>query len=213
MNELSAALQPRHKDNKKEIIKKEHLDFSQEAFNENDIETNEFLKAKACELVNINSKATLALGRIFTDVFERLGNNRVGTYEKFIKELGYNVRTVQRYRARFGLYSRLKNEDSKSLVAILPVKYLEKIVAEEERYFSLLEAGIEKDELIKTLENIKSEPLIEDKHEEIVISSDIFKNMLLDLSLRAEAKEHDLTDKDKVKLKKLLEQIESILNK
>lgn len=211
MNELSAALQTRQKDTKKEIIKREHLDFSQEAFNENELEINEFLKLKAYELITINSKATLTLGKIFTEIFEKLGNNRVGTYEKFIKELGYNVRTVQRYRMRFELYSKVQNENSKSLIALLPVKYLEKLMGERERVLPLLESGITKEELIKSLDTDK--PLIEDRNEEITISSEIFKNLLLDLSLKAEAKEKKLTDREKLKLKKLLEQIESILNK
>lgn len=212
MNELSNALQSRQK-TPKEIIKREHLDFSQEAFNENDQVTNEFLKVKAYELVTVNSKATLALGKIFTEVFEKLGNNRVGTYEKFIKELGYNVRTVQRYRARYELYNKVNNESAKSLVAILPVKYLENIIADEEMYLPLLQEGITKDELVEKINQNKQTPLVENKHDEIVISSNLVKDLLLDLSMKAEEKEKELTLKEKLKLKKLLEQIELILNK
>lgn len=210
MNELSTALQVRQK-SQKDIVKREHLDFSQEAFNENEVEINEFLKAKAYEIVTINSKATLALGKIFSEIFEKLGNNRIGTYEKFVKELGYNVRTVQRYRGRYELYSKVQNENSKSLIALLPVKYLEKIIGESEKFIPLLESGISKEELIKSLEGNK--PMVEDKHEEIELKPEIFKNLLLDLSLKAEAKENYLTDREKLKLKKLLEQIETILNK
>ena len=212
MNELSNALQSRQK-TQKEIIKREHLDFTQEAFNENDQSTNEFLKIKAYELVTISSKATLALGRIFTEVFEELGNNRIGTYEKFIKELGYNVRTVQRYRARYELYNKVNNEDSKSLIAILPVKYLEKIMSDEEHYLPFLQVGITKDELVEKIEQNKQLPLVEDKQEEIVISSNLVKDLLLDLSMKAEEKEKELTNKEKLKLKKLLEEIEIIIRK
>lgn len=212
MNELSSALQSRQKP-QKEFIKKEHLDFTQEAFNENDQATNEYLKSKAYELVTINSKATLALGKIFTEVFEKLGNNKIGTYEKFIKELGYNVRTVQRYRGRYELYDKVKDENAKSLIAILPVKYLEYIMANEETYLPILQAGITKEELVEKINENKQPPVIENKQEELVISSNLVKDLLLDLSMKAEEKEKNLTNKEKLKLKKLLEQIEVILSK
>lgn len=212
MNELSNVLQSRQK-SLKEFIKKEHLDFSQEAFNENDQEINEYLKLKAYELVTINSKATLALGKIFTEVFEKLGNNKVGTYEKFIKGLGYNVRTVQRYRGRYELYNKVKDENTKSLIAILPVKYLEYVIANEDVYLPVLQVGITKEELIEKINQNKQTPLIESKQEEIVINSNLVKDLLLDLSMKAEEKEKKLTDKEKLKLKKLLEQIEIILSK
>lgn len=211
MNELSAALQTRQKI-QKDIVKREYLDFSNEVFNENEEEINEFLKKKACDLVNINSKAALALGKIFTEIFDTLGNNKVGTYEKFIKEMGYNVRTVQRYRGRFNLYNKITNPESKALVAILPVKYIEKIMSEEEQFLPILENGIEKSELIKELE-VKKETVIENRVDEIDINFVPLKNMLFEFSIKAEEKENNLSVKEKIKLKKLLEQIGNILNK
>lgn len=161
MSSLKDVLKERKMEkNKNELIDINELDFSNEIFKTKDLEINDFLKRKSFEVITINTKGSLALGKIYSEVFNRLsGSNRFdGYYEKWLLINGINKKTALRHRKRFEIYMKLSTENGKQLIALLPVRELEKLCQNEELYINHLNNGMSKDELKELLnKNLKLE--------------------------------------------------------
>lgn len=202
MDKLKEVLTGREKN--KDIININSLNFEDELFFDED---GEYLKQKSYEVALINVKGSLALGKIFKEVFEKLGNSKTGTYEKWIAFNGFNKRTALRYRKKFELYQAVSNE-KKEQIALMSFELVEKISnGNIEEYVELINNGISNDELKAEL---KSNFQIENKEIRIApvnfnLDFKIFKNI--------ENEIEDLDETKKIKVEKLLVEIQKILEK
>lgn len=208
-NEINSQLQ-KIITKKKELINTDIVNFHLNLDINEEIEN--YLKTSAFEILNIAAKSQLKLGQKFQEIADHLKKQGVkeGIYTKYVQYLGFNDRTVLRYRNRWNLYNTIKNENTKGIIAIIPNVYIEQILKEYDKYENILNEDITVEQL-KILIDEKTKPIIELKHENLEFVD--FKNKIFNLSLIAERTEHELTVKEKTKLQKLLLQIETILNK
>ncbi|SKA13431.1 hypothetical protein SAMN02745174_02643 [Cetobacterium ceti] len=193
---LKTALSGREK---KEIIDITALNFDNELFHNDE---GEYLKQKSYEVAVISTKGVLALGKIFKDVFDKLGNSKIGTYEKWINFNGFNKRTALRYRKKYELYM-LVNENRKEQIALMPFDLIEKLANNIEENIKLINEGISIEELKNRLLMNKN-LIIEKEAENTEFNFNIFKN------LKKELKTLDSEKQQKVKV--LLEEIEKVIN-
>ena len=141
MNELKEILKERKQHG---LISDHQLDFSDEIFNSEDLDINDFLKEKTLETQNISAKGSLALGKIFSEVFEKLLGSK--TYEKFIELNGFNKRTALRHRKRFEIF-KIVPEEMRAMIATLPMELIEKISNNEEELLPHIEDGVSREGL------------------------------------------------------------------
>ena len=212
MNEINKQLQnivPK----KQELVNENIIKFDREEFNNLSNEVVEYLETSAFDILNISAKSQLQLGRKFQEIFDTLGKQGVeeGVYTKYVLFLGYSDRTVLRYRNRWKLYNLIENKNTKGIIAIMPVVYVDKLLKEYDSYKEILKEDITLEELRNKLDNKKQ--VIELKHEEITIPHGFFKDKIFNLSLKAEEIEDKLTEAEKIKVSKALEVLEKILNK
>jgi hypothetical protein len=212
MNEINKQLQnivPK----KQELVNENIIKFDREEFKNLSNEVVEYLETSAFDILNISAKSQLQLGRKFQEIFDTLGKQGVeeGVYTKYVLFLGYSDRTVLRYRNRWKLYNLIENKNTKGIIAIMPVVYVDKLLKEYDSYKEILEEDITLEELRNKLDNKKQ--VIELKHEEITIPHGFFKDKIFNLSLKAEEIEDKLTEAEKIKVSKALEVLEKILNK
>lgn len=212
MNEINKQLQnivPK----KQELVNENIIKFDREEFKNLSNEVVEYLETSAFDILNISAKSQLQLGRKFQEIFDTLGKQGVeeGVYTKYVLFLGYSDRTVLRYRNRWKLYNLIENKNTKGIIAIMPVVYVDKLLKEYDSYKEILKENITLEELRNKLDNKKQ--VIELKHEEITIPHGFFKDKIFNLSLKAEEIEDKLTEAEKIKVSKALEVLEKILNK
>lgn len=213
MSDLKSVLQERKIEKpQNQFIKKEDLEFSNEIFINNEPEINEFLIIKTIEATTIQSKASLGLGKLFTEVFEKLsGNNKYdGLYEKWIEMSGFNKRTALRHRNRFELYGKV-NEDKRSLIAILPVRLIEEIYGHEDisTCISMINEGATRDQLEELLFEINKTPKVIEYDKDELESGILNKMYIFDKLKNTNMKKLD--DSKKKKIENYLRKIEEIL--
>lgn len=213
MNEINKQLQnivPK----KQELINENIIKFDREEFKNLSSETIDYLESSAFDILNISAKSQLQLGRKFQEIFDTLGKQGVeeGVYTKYVIFLGYSDRTVLRYRNRWNLYNMIENKNTKGIISIIPIVYVEKILKNFEEYKEILNQDISVEELRHKLDNANNK-VIELKHEEITIPHGFFKDKIFNLSLKAEEMEDKLTETEKIKVSKALDVLEKILNK
>ena len=134
MNKLEQAFADRKKQEERKLAEKkvgiighDIIEFPQF---DDDEEINEYLKKVGLEILNVGLKAELAVGKCLEDVFQKLGNNKTGTYQKFLAVLGIHTRTALRQRMRYGFFvqfTQLGLNKSKEIISVLPIAYLEKL--------------------------------------------------------------------------------------
>lgn len=133
---LSANLNNLEKTQKNKMVKIEfqNLDYLDGNFCDNE-EVNYFLKEKTAQIYQLQANSSLELGRIFCEAVDRLAgdNHYNGLYEKWLLQIGFNKMTALRHRKRYELYTQVKNEHSKKLVSILPVRILSDLVSSNEK--------------------------------------------------------------------------------
>ena len=149
MNELKEILKERKQ---QELITEKTLDFSDEIFNSEDLDINDFLKEKTLETQNISAKGSLALGKIFSEVFEKLLGSK--TYEKFIEWNGFNKRTALRHRKRFEIF-KIVPDEMRSMIATLPMGLIEEISNNEKELLPYIENGISREELETLIQGLE----------------------------------------------------------
>jgi hypothetical protein len=114
-------------------------------------ETNEFLVKKSIEVLGIQAKASVDLGKIFKEVHEKLaGNNHHnGVYTVWLEKNGFNKMTALRHRRRYELYMLVNSENGKAFVATLPVRIIDSIYRQEDvsGIAATISDGITRDEL------------------------------------------------------------------
>ena len=214
VKELDKILGAKKKEKKQDIITQEDM---KEFFEDEIFKDDEYLREKSCEIINLNAKASLTLGRIFTEVADKYLNNKTGTYELWIDKMGYNKRTALRHRARYMLYTKTINQESKSLIAGLSVRDLEKIMKNPDEFIPFLDDGISKEDLENLLESETMKNATNKKinfelgnYEESIKMQ--FRNFI-DIAEKVEEKIAVLDEKEKEELDRYLKKIEKILNK
>lgn len=115
------------------ILKMEDLDLSIANITASE-EINKKLRESVFDFINYTATSKLWYGEHFQKVFEILGNGEnanqyTSYYNEYLKLVGVNPKTARRYRKRYQYYRDLKNENLKSLIAIISdedVEYLDK---------------------------------------------------------------------------------------
>lgn len=196
---LKQAVQSENKEEKNEVI----TEIGELIISENK-EENMYLINKTLEILNIQAKASLELGKIFNEVIEKVEEN---TYCKWLEINGYNRTTAFRHRRRHTLYDKISNEKGKELVALCSYREIDKISKEEDVYLNILESDITYLELKERLKDseIKKEEVLNIQNNNFKSYGNIFKNI--------DNKLENLDGKNKKKVQKYLEEIEKILNK
>lgn len=117
----------------KKILKMEDLDLSIANITE-DEGVNQKLRESIFDFINYTATSKLWYGEHFQKVFEILGNGEnanqyTSYYNEYLKLVGVNPKTARRYRKRYQYYRDLKNENLKSLIAVISdedIEYLDK---------------------------------------------------------------------------------------
>ncbi|MBC2856987.1 hypothetical protein H3N56_11140 [Cetobacterium sp. 2A] len=205
MEKLKTALQERLQPQNKEIIGIENLNFKNNSLFLG--EDGDYLKQKSYEVALITIKGSLALGKIFKEVIERLGNNKTGTYERWLEFNGFHKRTALRYRKKYELYQSV-NPEKRSNVALMSFELIEKISNENiKEYIELINSGITTEDLKIELadKKIQKSEKEEKKDTSFDFNFKVFEN------LEDEIKQLD--NKKKQRVEKLLLEIKKLLKK
>lgn len=93
-------------------------------------EINTELYKSSIKIMSMGAVTQYSLGKEFERVHSILGNNKNGTYMKFVKMLGFNPRMVQRYRLRYYWVETIKNlkkntAQAVEIISLLGINLLE----------------------------------------------------------------------------------------
>lgn len=192
---------------KKEVINKEHLDYSNEIYYG---EQGEFLKQKSYELALINVKGSLALGKIFEEVYQKLGREKgEGVYIEWLNINNYNRITAWRYRQKYNLYMEV-SEKGKERVALMPFRVISDIYKQDETnrkaIIELLNDGANIAE-IKDILALEHKDIIENEKPIFTFENFNFKKLEKNIKENYQS----LQQKDKEKVLKLLKKLNDIL--
>ena len=151
------------------ILSVDYVDGDYELTQDNKL--NSFLKVKAIEIKNVEAASRIEQGKVLAEVYNNLaGKNQYdGLYEKWLEEVEINKRTALRHRKRYDIYSKVKNENGKQMIAGLPERIMDKLHSHEK--FQLIvkeiDSGIDKNQLKNMLEeevtHVSPAMLIEEK--------------------------------------------------
>lgn len=213
-NNLSANLNnlESHQKNRMVKIEFQNLDYLDGNFCDNE-EVNYFLKEKTAQICQLQANSSLELGKIFCEAVNKLAgdNHYNGLYEKWLLQIGFNKMTALRHRKRYELYTQVKNEHSKKLVSILPVRILSDLVSsnEKEDILAQIEANPEfkvndLKKLITTEDNVA---VIEELNDDKFYFKEIESLKKLDVKKLDFSKAKQLKDE----LEKILEDVKKIL--
>ncbi len=131
------------------MIKVEDMEFNSQIYTE-ESEIGEYLKEKTIEVYTIQAKGRLALGTVFSEVYDKLISKK-GLYEAWIIENNFNKRTALRHRKRYSLYKIATTERARSIVAVLPVNVIELLdkIEDEKLLSDYLELAKDKKDFIE----------------------------------------------------------------
>lgn len=170
-----------------------------------------FLKEQTIKLFNIQSKNVLLLGEIFMIVHEKLSSpgSEEGVYEKWLDINNFNKTTAWRYRQRYMLYLKVK-EDKKIIIASLPYGVINTLLKnrEFEDVVNIVDSFNNKKELLDFIQEDLQVKKInkKDRFEDFEIKNYfvLFENL--------EEKVEKLDDNKKYEVKKHLDILEKLLN-
>lgn len=139
---------------------------------------NIFLKNKYIEWRNLGASTTLSLGKLYEEVAEKVKElDGEIPYCKFLDLIGTNRMTALRYRRRYKLYTKVK-EEQKKFVLCLRDDLIAKISSYSDFDFIIefINEGTSKEELQKLIEEDSDE--VQKTKEEIIVLEDfdIFNN-------------------------------------
>lgn len=116
-----------------------------------DTETDNFLQAKAKELLGVQAKASIEIGGILEAVYKRLSgdNHHNGTYTIWIGKNGFTKVTALRHRRRHEMFSIVKSNKGKAFIATLPVRVIDSIYRYDDfsGIMTIIDEGITRNEL------------------------------------------------------------------
>ena len=178
-----------------------------------DKEMIEYLNSKTLELLNINGAGNILVGKVLYEVAQEIGKkgSPEGLYVAFLEILGYKKDTALRFRKRYELYKKAKNNSTKQIISVMTVKLVEGLYKEQELLEKIDKEGIDyktaSDIINKTNETILIDK--KDKKEEFVFEME----ELPFLQTQIKEKYDNLNQKEKDKLNRLLFEIKSLLEK
>ncbi|GLI57703.1 hypothetical protein PM10SUCC1_32170 [Propionigenium maris DSM 9537] len=112
---------------------------------------NKYLLEKSIELQTLQAKTSLSLGKVFEEVFQKLGgkNQHDGTYVAWLEGNGFNRMTALRHRRRHQMYTLVNSDKGKAFVATLPVKVIDSVYRHNDfsGIISIIDDGITREEL------------------------------------------------------------------
>lgn len=180
-----------------------------------DNELLDYLEKKSIEMLSIQSKNLILLGKNLTEVFEELGRkgSPEGLYIKYLEVNGYKKDTALRLRKRYELFCKAKDEKLKKVISILSIRYMEQFYKNQEELFSQIEKN-EKDITYKNVVEIiesKKEKIVELEHRNIEsIQYDMGDIEILYKKINSSFDKLD--NRKKERLGKLLQEIDKILS-
>ncbi|MGL4533817.1 MAG: hypothetical protein ACRCUA_01960 [Fusobacteriaceae bacterium] len=204
----------------KTIVEKNELKFSREHFDFsfiNEIECDEsikvFLRDKAIELITIQGKTVLSLGKICEEVAVELGKkgSPEGIYLKWLNFNGLKKDTALRARKRYELFSMAINSKLKEIILLLKITEIEVLYKEKEEFMKNLnsEKNIELKRVKEMIINVlpKTPPKFLNRMEihDVEENMERFNNIIKNLKIA------ELTESKKEKLESILIQLEKLL--
>ncbi|WP_288876546.1 hypothetical protein [uncultured Fusobacterium sp.] len=180
-----------------------------------DKELVKYLEEKSIEMLSIQSKNIILLGKNLTEVFNELGKkgSPEGLYLKYLEFNGYKKDTALRLRKRYELFSLTTDERIKNIISILPVRAIEEFYKDKENILSLLLE--EKNDIdYKRAKDIIDSKTVTVKEIKKVSSAEINFGIekIEDLYEKINNNFNKLDGKKKEKITKLLLEIEKLLS-
>lgn len=178
-----------------------------------DKELVDYLNEKTLALLKINGAGNIMIGKELTEVYEKLSKkgSSDGMYVRFLEVSGYKKDTALRYRKRYELYKKAKNNSTKQIISVMTVKLIEELYKEQELLEKIDVEGIDYKTALDIINKINETILIDkkDKKEEFIFEIE----ELPFLQTQIKEKYDNLNQKEKEKLNKLLLEIKSLLEK
>ncbi|WP_340221970.1 hypothetical protein LDK25_05910 [Fusobacterium nucleatum] len=190
------------------LYSEEDFSYINEILEEEDL--REFLKDRTKKLLIQKDFTVIFLGNTLEEVFQKIGNHKNGTYQKWLHLVGINERTALRYRNKANLFKKAISFNAKKVIFELSHDNIQVILDNkdiEEKVLNSLENGANKKDIQKLLTteqlsfNIKEEREIFEK--DINFSS--ISNEIFD-------KWENLDNRKKKKVETLFIKIKKIIN-
>ena len=189
------------------LYSEEDFSYINEILEEEDL--REFLKDRTKKLLIQKDFTVIFLGDTLEEVFQKIGNHKNGTYQKWLHLVGINERTALRYRNKANLFKKAISFNAKKVIFELSHDNIQVILDNkdiEEKVLNAIENGANKKDIQKLLTteqlsfNIKQEKETFEKDinlepgeiKEIKISVKLGKNNGVDrVSISANAELYD----------------------
>lgn len=191
----------------KNIYSDKELEYIDDIIEEEDLRI--FLKEKTKKMLIQEHFTVIFVGTILEEVFQKIGNHKNGTYQKWLFSTGINERTALRYRNRANLFKKAISDNAKKVILKLSHEDIQRILEDkklEEEALIYLESDATKEdikELLKSYLPINIE--IEKEKFEKEIN---FNNISNEISNKWE----NLDYKKKKKVGELVGKIKKIIN-
>lgn len=174
----------------------------------------DLLLKSSIEIFKVQAKNVIELGKIFKNVFDKLGgegSKYIGLYEKWLIANNISKSTALRYRKRYELYSSV-TLDKKNIILLLPQKYIDLIYLEENksRIIELINKGANKKEIVELIDNQEIIIPISEKTKEVIKEFN-YVPKFIKFSSEVDNKIKELDEKKKRDLQKYLKKIEELL--
>lgn len=188
------------------VVNKEFIE--KISFTENE-ELDKYLHDKSIELLETQAQASMELGKIFTEVQEKIEE---GTYSTWLEFNGFSRATAIRHKRRYNLFERLK-DDKKAIASHLTVRELEHIYRTDENiYLDLINDGATLLEIKKVIQNEKIIGAPRELEREVEEYPE--REILYKLNVLSHLKEENLKKIDmekRIKIESYLKKIEKLL--
>lgn len=178
-----------------------------------DVNLLEYLEKKSIEILTIQSKNLIELGRNLTEVFEELSRqgSPEGLYLKYLEVNGYKKDTALRLRKRYELYTSTKDERLKKVISILSIRNIEQMYRNKDELLKQIEdnSDINYKSVMEKIEGSKEKVIEMINHNSEASEYDIGNIDILYQKINTNFDKLDTKKKDR--LRKLLLEIERIL--
>lgn len=143
----------------------------------NNEEIDNYLNEKSLQIINIVSKSNIILGKIIYDVQLFLSEHRADetfTYMSWLEANGFNRMTALRYKRRYAIYKYCENDNIKSIISLLPQKYIDELfILDESELIELLDSVKTKKDIIDFVAN---RIILEKNNDEELKDSDVLSD-------------------------------------
>ena len=134
------------------LYSEEDFIYINEILEEEDL--REFLKDRTKKLLIQKDFTVIFLGDTLEEVFQKIGNHKNGTYQKWLHLVGINERTALRYRNKANLFKKATSFNAKKVIFELSHDNIQVILDNkdiEEKVLNSLENGANKKDIQKLL--------------------------------------------------------------